>query len=451
MGRIVRSLTAAAVALTLFVPGVACAATPASKSAPAGSTTAHPEAATATAAGAGATTRSYTASSADFANPGRGFFTYTETHFSRSEPYDALDAAELAQARTGEAHSIVYRIFYLEKYQSVDTIDAADLALIRADFATARAAGVKLVVRFAYTSTSSADAPLARVLKHISQLKPILTSEADLIVAVQAGFVGRWGEWYYTDNFPATGKERGQVLNALLAATTAPVQVRTPQIKRTLAPTSGRVGIHDDCFLAGDDDYGTFTGDDRAWLARQTALVGGETCDPSDRSGWADARAEMAAYHWTYLNPSFNTDVLDSWGAAGRAEASRKLGYRLRLIDATLPTSATRGAKISVRLRLTNDGYAAPIANRKVLLTFNGGAPVAIGADLRTWQPGTPVTVTATVTAPAKAGDYALALSLPDPSARLAATPAYAIRLADDGVWNAAAGSNQLGVTLRIR
>ena len=431
----IKALTAAAAAVAVLVPGTAGAA-----------------------AAPSTVTRAYAASTEEIANPGRGFFTYSETHlYADGTGYRPLIKDDLVTARTTDARTLVFRIFYLEKYQSADTITAADLNLIRADFATARAAGVKMVVRFAYTATSDADAPVARVLRHIRQLGPILTANADVITALQAGFIGRWGEWYYTRNLTRAA-DRRTVLNALLAATPAsvPVQVRTPQYKRTLAPSNARVGIHNDCFLAGDDDYGTYTGDDRAWLAKQpaTTLVGGETCDVSARSGWPDAKAEMAAYHWTYLNPSFNTDVLDSWGAEGRAEAARDLGYRIRLTSAVLPARTTPSGKVTAQLTLLNEGYAAPYANRPVRLTLAAGGStrqtVAVPADPRTWTPGRTVTLTVSFTAPKQAGAYRLALALPDPSARLASTPAYAIRLANSGVWDAVTGTNALNATLTV-
>jgi hypothetical protein len=435
-----RKLVVAAAALGVLLPGAVYAAGPV---APA------------------AVTRVYAASDDVFANPGRGFFTYTETHLlADGSGYVPLDAGALAAARMQEGRSLVFRIFYLEKYQGADTITAADLKLIRADFAAARAAGVKMVVRFAYSAESDADAPVARVLKHISQLKPILTGEADLITAVQAGFVGRWGEWHYTRNFTrADWSDRRQVLAALLAATPAsvPVQVRTPQYKRKLVPANSRVGIHNDCFLAGTDDYGTYTAaDDRAWLAGQGAstLVGGETCDVSERSGWANAGAEMAAYHWSYLNPSFNRDVLESWGPDGLAEAERSLGYRIRLVRATLPSSAAKpGSKVSVSLTLVNEGYAAAVQNRPVRVILSDGKrvqSVAVSADVRAWVPGKEVTVGASFSAPVVMGDYALSLSLPDPGVRLAGVPAYAIRLANPGVWDESRGWNSLGGVLKV-
>ncbi|MBM2618803.1 DUF4832 domain-containing protein [Actinoplanes sp. LDG1-06] len=433
-----RFLPVAALAVAVLLPGTAQAATPAPVT----------------------RTYSYAASADVFANPGRGFFTYTETHLGSS--FEPLVVADLARARTTSAQSLVYRHYYLDKYVGADQI--TDLAQVSADLAAVRAAGVKIVLRFSYTGSSSADAPVARVLKHIAQLGPVWKVNADVIAALQAGFIGQWGEWYYSDHFSSSPgvltaqnqADRKAVLAALLAATapTTQIQVRTPSYKRSTFPAVARIGLHNDCFLAGDDDYGTFTApDDAKWLAASTTtLVGGETCDVSSRSTWPNARAEMARYHWTYLNPSFNADVLTSWGATGRAEAARRLGYRLRLVRATLPTTARRGAKLTAQLTLTNDGYAAPADNRPVALTLTAGTrtqTVRLPADLRTLTPGRTVTLKATFTTPA-AGTYRLSVGLPDPSPRLATTPAYAIRLANPSVWDAGTGRNNLNATLKI-
>ncbi|WP_433794506.1 DUF4832 domain-containing protein [Actinoplanes sp. CA-252034] len=407
----------------------------------------------------GTVIRLYQMSTEVFANPGRGFFTYTETHLrADGSGHVPLDPAVLASARVTEGHSLVFRIFYLERYRAADSISRADLDLVRADLTAARSAGVKVVARFAYTDDSDEDATPARTVRHIAQLGKVITENADVVAAVQAGFIGRWGEWYSTRNFTRTDwQDRRQVLSALLAATpvSVPIQVRTPQIKRRLAPKTPRVGIHDDCFLAGTDDYGTYTGDDREWLAAQgsSMLVGGETCAPSARSGWANANAEMAAYHWTYLNPSFHEGVLQSWGSAGRDEAARRLGYRLRLLKATLPASARPGARTTAQIILVNDGYAAPLQNRPLRLVLSTGVRnvnVGIRTDLRTWTPGKAVILNATFYAPSVPGTYPMSLSLPDPVPGLATTPAYAIRFANSGVWDETTGRNSLGVSLVV-
>ena len=43
------------------------------------------------------------------------------------------------------------------------------------------------------------------VLQHLTQLAPILNEHSDVILAVQHGFIGTWGEGYYTDHFGDQG------------------------------------------------------------------------------------------------------------------------------------------------------------------------------------------------------------------------------------------------------
>jgi hypothetical protein len=420
-------------------------------------------------------TRTYAASTLDIANPDRGMYRYSETRLlADGSGYAPLDLARTQALRTRENVTLIYRIFYLEKYRTVDSMTSTDLALVAADFGTARAAGVKLIVRFAYSSSSSADAPAHRTVGHIRQLAPVLNANSDVIMSLQAGFIGQWGEWYYTDNYASTPTTpwvlseadwaaRGSVLNALLEATDSAlvVQVRYPSIKQRLVPVTHpaatRVGIHNDCFLAGTDDYGTFPKPtDRAWLAveSRTTLMGGESCTTNaPRSLWPSAAEELAAYHWTYLNADFDTNVLDSWGADGRAEARRRLGHRLRLVQATLPSASRAGSPLSLELSLRNDGFAAPLSRRPVMLVMRSDTAtyqVPLPMDLRTVAPGETFHLPLTVPAPPVVGEYALFLAMPDPAPKLAEQPAYAIQLANAGLWHAGRGWNDLQHTVQV-
>ncbi|MCA2215464.1 DUF4832 domain-containing protein [Jidongwangia harbinensis] len=429
----------------------------------------------------------FAASDIDVPNPGRGFYHYTETHLTGDpDAYRPLSAARMAAQRAQDGTTLYFRYFYLDGYHDRTTIDSRDLALVRADFQAARMAGVKLIVRFAYSEWSSRDAPLYRVSAHIRQLARLLNENAAVVAAVQAGFIGRWGEWYYTDNFAgdparpwvlteADWRARGAVLRTLLDTTSPaiPVQVRYPAIKQRLLsdaadPRAARVGIHNDCFLASADDYGTFTSDaDRQWLAAQSrsVLVGGETCGVNPpRSEWASATSELARYHLTYLNADFDRAVLSSWGTAGLAEAKRRLGYRIRLTEVAAPSTLRPGAVGTVRIRLVNVGYAAPVANRPVQLVLKTRmkrVKFVVPADLRTWTPGRTIDLYATITAPTAAADYRLYLNLPDPDRSLRSTmplisgeatnSAYAIRFANDGIWDAKHGWNSLNSTLAVK
>jgi len=437
-------------------------------------------------------THTYAASTEVIANPDRGFYHYTETHFGAGGAgYAPLAAGSLVRWRQDEGVTLVYRIVYLEGLRTTDDVDPVLLDLLAKDFETARSAGAKLVLRFAYSDGSGSvappygDVPVDRAISHIRQLAPVLNRNADVIEVLQAGFVGLWGEWYYTDHFAQDPKQpwllgetdwanRGRLLRTLLDATGPSifVQVRYPAIKQRLLPAgdpqADRVGVHNDCFLASADDYGTFASGtaDKEWLAAESTRtpVGGETCQVNaPRSGWSSAEADMKRYHWSFLNADYHRDVLGSWGGAALAEAGRRLGYRLRLDTAELPQQARPGAAVAVTLRLVNDGYAAPFRRRPVVLVMQSDSArfeATLPSDVRTWQPGA-VALATRVCAPKRAGTYRTYLSLPDPAAAAssllplagrdeATRVAYAVRLANVGTWDAAHGLNDLGHSLRV-
>lgn len=418
----------------------------------------------------------YSGTSALIANPDRGFYHYTEAKFRSDGTASApLDAATMTRWRTKENVTLVKRVFFLEKFASQDTIDNASLNLIAADFSAARTAGVKLIVRFAYTDSSSVDAPAARVLGHIQQLAPLLNQSADVINTLEAGFIGRWGEWYYSDNFAsdpanpgnlstADWAERSSVLTSLLDSTDPRifVQVRYPSIKQhvfgtTVDSRSSRLGIHDDCFLAGTDDYGTFaTASDRQWLAEQSVSlpVGGESCTVNPpRTLWPSASADLSSYHWSFLNADYNADVLTSWGTDGLTQAKQRLGYRLRLDQGTFPASVLPGGDMSLQLNLTNDGYAAPFRTRPVLLVMRSATSTytaVLPVNLHDAQPGQALALALQVRAPTAPGTYHLYLAMPDPASTLAGQPAYAIQLANNGTWDGADGWNDLQQSVTV-
>ena len=428
---------------------------------------------TSTTAAAPLTAVSYAGSDEVIANPERGFTHYTETRWSPDgSAYTPLDVQQLTTWRTTEAVTLVYRVFYLGGLVDRDVVDPAFLGAVAADLATARAAGVKLVVRFAYSPDDSRDAPPARAVGHVRQLAPVLNAASDVVLVLQAGFVGRWGEWYYSDSYAsdparpwvlsdADWARRGQVLDALLDATSTDiwVQVRYPAIAARLVDDAdaARVGIHNDCFLASDTDMGTFaTADERTWLATasQTVPVGGETCGVSGtRSLWDTAATELARYHWSFLNADFHRSVLDSWGRAGLDTAARSLGYRLRLVSGAFPASARPGSTVRMELTLTNDGYAAPLTRRPVQVVFGTGpaaVAVPVPVDVRGLTPGTTRTYRVDVPVPTAPGPWGLSLALPDDAASLAGNPAYSVRLANQGLWDPATGRNDLRHVLTI-
>lgn len=434
----------------------------------------------------------YQESDAVIPNPARGFYHHTETHYREDgSGYTPLDEATLRGYRD-EGITQILRVVYLEKFADSATLDPAFLELVQADLDTARAAGVSVILRFAYAqggawpySPPYGDAPLDVVLAHIDQLTPLLRENADVIAVVQQGFIGLWGEGYYTDHFAsdpanpgvltdADWEKRATVLQALLDAVPEDrmVQVRTMVMKQRMlgVPTGAagaltpeqaysgtdlaRVGHHNDCFLASPDDFGTFLSDplelDQEYLALDSRYVpvGGETCAVNPpRSDFASAAAEMARYHYSYLNTDYNRDVLDRWGEEGLAEAARRLGYRFVLEESRVRTAHARGGAVTtVEADVRNEGWAAPYDERPVQLVLRGARGtwvVPTGVDARDWAPGTTSTLSVPVCG-VPTGRYALSLALPAADASTADDPDYAVQLANVGTWDAATGENDL-------
>jgi hypothetical protein len=427
------------------------------------------------------TTTQYTGSSATFANPERGFYHHT----SNCNETDFV-ASTLSAYRTNEKITQVMCIFYLSEFKN-SPISQAQLDRFQRQANTVRAAGLKMIVRFAYTASESGDdAPLSRVTAHLDQLAPYLSANSDVISVVQTGLVGAWGEWYYTQNFGNTGSvsqtdwnNRKAVVDKLLSVlpSSRMVQLRTPQFKRTMYGTSAisaaqayngsanaRIGHHNDCFLASPDDFGTYTNTsvEYPYLSAETnyLAMGGETCALNPpRSDCATALSEMALFHYSYLNADYALPVINGWTSGGcKPEIDRRLGYRFALVSATFPATATRGAAMPLDIQIKNEGWAAPFNPRSVELVLrntSSGAVyrVPLSVDPRRWLAGTTTSIGPSVTIPTSvpAGTYALLLNLPDPASSLSTRPEYAIQLANQNVWEASTGFNNLQRTVTVQ
>ncbi|RZK68864.1 MAG: DUF4874 domain-containing protein, partial [Pedobacter sp.] len=323
----------------------------------------------------------YESSSTIFPNPERGVMKMFSV-YSEGTP---LTLTQLQTMRANNI-SLIQRIFYFNLFKD-KALSQAQLTLMQTDFNTIRQAGLKVILRFAYTDVGDgADAPLAIVEQHLDQLQPLFKAHQDVIAFVQAGFIGPWGEWHSSTSGLGTAVNQSRILNKLLSVLPSQimVQVRTPAHKRAVFNTTtpitadiaytsearARVGHHNDCFLTGGTDYGTYVSiqADKQYISNEALYVptGGETCPPSN--GYAptcvEARNEMMLLKWTYLNLDYFQPTLNLWRNTGCfEELERNMGYRLSLFSSNLPeTSVNNAVKISVQL--TNYGFA-PVYHKK--------------------------------------------------------------------------------------
>lgn len=414
----------------------------------------------------------FKATDENFANPERGFYRPVEIHSVEGQAIKATTVTSLRKF----GFSLILLEFYLTEYMESD-IEQAYLDKIQDAFNNLREGGGKAIVRFAYKNNENDrpwDATEQWVLRHIQQVKPILQANEDVLFVLQAGFVGVWGEWYYTTNFnmnpssEASYEPRKHVLSALLDAVpkSRQVQLRTPEFKMKLMNVSladtitratahtetdiARVGGHNDCFLASINDTGTFHGDtDRSLWKSDTryTIMGGESCNPSQYCACDNALKDLTDYHWTYLNSTYHTSVLGRWRTENcYEEVELRLGYRLAIEKGYISDSR-------LVLKIKNEGFAAPQNPRGaelIIIDAAGKKTVTkLDVDPRTWFAG--VTSTVDITLPTlAAGEYTLYLNLPDPQPTLHDNPFYSIRLANADVWDETTGYNKIA-TLNIQ
>jgi len=256
------------------------------------------------------------------------------------------------------------------------------------------------------------------------------------------------------------------------------IQIRYPYRARDMFPTpptastafngsdASRVGQVNDCFVSTGSDGGTFVSDaDYTYMEAVTryTVMGGETCaigGLSDRNDGANAAALLERFHWDYLNRDFYTAIIDKWIAQGYYDQiSRRLGYRYVLQDTIAEASSQPGDTLSLNVEMENEGYGKlynPRPIELVLRSTSGGPSVRLLAndDARKILPGPGETrtVSLTVRIPSSlpVGSYDVHLAMPDAADTLADDPRYAVRLANQGIWNAATGENDLGITIDI-
>lgn len=440
-----------------------------------------------------AATINYTADNSIFPNPERGFYLHTEKHVSKSSP-TCLSSSSLEAHKSEDSGTLVLIVYYLDNFLTTAELPSEILTGFDTDMQKLRDKGMKCILRFAYPqgtygegdNESGADATLSIALQHLSQYKQKLKDNADVIYVVQAGFVGAWGEWYYSDNFGNQTSymttNRRILVDSLLKAVPSNrfIQLRTPLFKTDYIGDTkpltkaeaykntpkARIGHHNDAFLYDYDNQGTYsdTAKQKPYLAQETLYVpmGGE-CDVYKESlakvycTREKTVADMSRLHWTYINKGYAEATTQMWRNNGTFdELNRYMGYRFQLVSATFPEQAQAGAKASISIKIKNVGYAPLYNERPAYLVLKGNNKtysIKLASDPRTWLPnGVETNIAEQVKIPSTvpSGTYQLYLNLPDAYASLASKPAFSVRFANTNVWESSTGMNKLNASIQV-
>jgi len=396
------------------------------------------------------------------------------------------------------------------------------LEWLRGSLAALRSHGYKALLRFAYERTMdrTAGPTIDDIRAHMAQLRPIVRENADVIYVLQAGFVGAWGEWHSSAHvLEADHAKLAEIVLSVLGMLPHDrmTQVRVPKYKRwvleepilggfeqvaaetahTRRPAA-RIGFHNDGFLAGDTDGGTWPeapyhggpgNPEFDYMTDESPYipVDGELFW-SDQGGKIDglrAAERMRLHHYTTFSLAHSYSEregapysIDDWTKTEITEDQVRernlplsdgyfesdggqrvlrtqfeylrdhLGYRIELRSAKLPRSIRARHDATVHVRLVNRGFSVIHNPRPVLVVLiDAQGRVArvcdTKADPRTWQPfapGDPTfaplehVVSATFRTDPETGEYRLGLWLPDAAESLRYDPRYAIRVANRDV-----------------
>jgi hypothetical protein len=455
-------------------------------------------------------TITYTADNiTNIANPERGWHIQFETCADVNEN---LNESELITQRIQNQITLVKKNYNLRLYKNAPLAQPF-LDLLQNDFIKCRNAGMKLIPLFRYNACEgepAPNAPIERIFEHMDQLSPILTNNKDVIAWVKAGFIGAYGEWHDADDPTLlTMPKKGQILNKLLSVLPADrmVSLRYAKDKREIydqtpitltnahnGTNKSRIGHENDSFGSNAIDYGTYYFGEGAGQAPDIELVktyleqennfvpqGGETsglcgllesdtvyhkCDYALQTMQRLKYTSISHYELFDINAPCNT--ISIWANGGcEPEMRRKLGYRFRLVDATIPASINSNNNFQMNFKVANDGWANPInprgmqivlrntiTNVEYFIPINDGISTQTDRNLdpRFWASGTSTIVNINKPLPTNipSGNYTVLLHLFAPETSIKNRPEYAIRLANNNIWESTTGYNNLLASINI-
>ncbi|XP_052264821.1 uncharacterized protein LOC127867586 [Dreissena polymorpha] len=423
-------------------------------------------------------------------NPGRGFYKSVEAHSSRFDP--------ITSSSLGTHNNVVFRHYYLNTYLDQD-LPTTFTEKIKADLKVIQGKGWTVLLRFSYSECCEhppyPGPSYSRMLSHIKKLdnEHVFRDYEGIIVAIQAGFIGAWGEWHYTTNeFGIPGSctstsaklglndnqwaNRQGIIQALLDAAPPSIEIliRIPAFKfhyygRGVTTFSdeqnhtnkSRIGFHNDAFLSDlGENQGTFIcPDDRSYMVNESLYnyVTGETNTNQTPTAWTctNAKKELSLFHYSSLNTDYLPQIIASWKDNGCYDViSAHLGYRLYLTKAIIPSSVAAGGEFCYHIEINNEGYAAPNKEMEahiVLENTGNHALISVmvpGVDVRKWLPNKTQTLHGTAVVP-PIGHYKVHFVLLNKV--LGKNSKYFVLMANgNGVQNNATRMNSLGLNVDV-
>ncbi len=288
----------------------------------------------------------YTESAQALDNPEGGFYCLHGYLLSEDTTEESLDELLARDIRLNESDGLVLLEINLLRYRDTPLTDAA-LTQLRRILDAWEKADYRLILRFLYDWDGNAAATepqaLSQILEHMTQVAPAVNEHAASVYLLQGIFVGAWGEMHGSDHMQAESmcalmEHLNEVIDpGIFLAVRTPAQRRTILNSAEAFPDNSglalRLGLYNDGMLGSDIDLGTYGDVDQStasslsdrWLRGQEldyqdALCryvpnGGEVVIDNPLNDLAAAIEAFRVMHVSYLNRSYQLEVLDKWRA----------------------------------------------------------------------------------------------------------------------------------------
>ena len=303
------------------------------------------------------------------------------------------------------------------------------LSVLQTSFDNIRASGGKVIVRICYDpwykGRSNVTPEHKWVLRHVEQLAPVLSKNTDVIMALEMGMHGAYGEMHSDTSI--TYPRVAEAANLMLRLTPPELKILTrtgnysaavlgfenwgvdfhidgdvfKKIAEAKGDTMYRVGMFNDGYLGTQYDYGTWGADCKTSICREEGVAwlekysintpyGGEALTTA--SGYQVINTpEFLAYegfrtHTSYLNIEWNYNLINDWRAkhftgkdyeydgskidtlTGFKYIDDHLGYRFVLRESWLPDTVGSGKTLRAKLKVQNVGFGNLTKDAKVYL-----------------------------------------------------------------------------------
>ena len=307
------------------------------------------------------------------------------------------------------------------------------LNVLQQTFDNIRDFGGHVIVRICYdpwyNGRSNVTPAHEWVLKHVKQLAPVLSKNTDVIVALEMGMHGAYGEMHSDTNI--TYDRVAEAVNLMLRNTPPELKILTrtgnysakvlgfdnwgvdfdingekfAEIAKAKGDTMYRVGMFNDGYLGTQYDYGTWGADCKTSICREEGVAwlekygintpyGGEALTTAGDYEVINT-PEFLSYegfrtHTSYLNVQWNNNLIDGWkksqfegkdfeydgskidSLTGFKYVNDHLGYRFVLRESWLSDTVGSDGILRAKLRIQNVGFGNLTHKMKASLYVNG-------------------------------------------------------------------------------